>query len=279
MRARSLAIALGMALAAAAPAMAQDETETSVYSGDYLMVGGGGLYGPSYEGSDDYVIDPVPVIQGRLLGIGINARPGGLALDLIPDAGSRVSFALGPSVRLRANRAVHIKDPVVSQLGKLKRAIEVGASAGVSFNKLLNPYDSLSFGLDARWDINGAHRGMALGPAVSYLTPLSRGIAVMVGADAEWANDKFMDYYFSVTPAGSAASGLPAFQAKGGWRRVGGSALVGFDLDGELANGGLAIAAFGSYQRLLGDAAASPIVAIRGSRDQWVGGVGLGFVF
>ena len=36
----------------------------------------------------------------------------------------------------------------------------------------------------------------------------------MVQADAEWADDKFMDYYFSVTPAGSAASGLPAFQAK-----------------------------------------------------------------
>lgn len=279
MRALSLAIAVGAALTAATSAAAQDATETSVYSGDYLMIGGGALYGPSYDGSDDYVIDPVPVIQGRLLGIGINARPGGLSLDLIPDAGKKVSFALGPSARLRANRAVHIKDPVVERLGKLKRAIEVGASAGVSFNQLLNPYDSLSLGLDARWDINGAHRGMALNPAVSYLTPLSRGIAVMVGADAEWADDKFMDYYFSVTPAGSAASGLPAFQAKGGWRRAGGSALVGFDLDGELANGGLALAAFGSYSRLLNDAARSPIVSIRGSRDQWIGGVGLGFVF
>jgi outer membrane scaffolding protein for murein synthesis (MipA/OmpV family) len=278
MRAFSLAIALGAALAAT-PALAQDAAANSVYSGDYLMVGAGGLYGPSYEGSDDYRIDPVPVIQGRLLGVGINAKPGGLALDFINDSGNKVTFALGPSARLRSNRAVHIKDPVVAQLGTLRRAIEIGVAGGVSFNRVLNPYDTLSFSVDARWDINGAHRGMAIDPAVSYLTPLSKGIAVLVGADAEWADDKFMDYYFSVSPAGSAASGLPAFQAKGGWRKLGGSALIGFDLDGDLTNGGLAVAAFGSYSRLLNDAARSPIVAIRGSRDQWIGGLGLGFVF
>jgi outer membrane protein len=277
---RTLALAAALAaICSFTPAQAQDAAEDSVYTGDYLMVGVGGLYGPSYDGSDDYVIDPVPVVQGRLLGIGINARPSGLSLDVINDPGRTVSFSLGPSARLRSNRVVHIKDPVVESLGKLKRALEVGASAGVSFNQLLNPYDSLSLGAEARWDINGAHGGMALGPTLSYQTPVSRGIAVMVQTDAEWADDDFMDYYFSVTPAGSAVSGLPAFQAKGGWRKVRGSAILGFDLDGNLANGGLIAGLFGSYERLLGDAAASPIVSIRGSRDQWLGGLGLGFVF
>jgi len=269
-----------LALCTAAPTFAQEvDTAESIYSGDYLLIGGGALYGPSYEGSDDYVIDPVPVIQGRVFGIGINARPSGLAFDLINDPGGKISFSAGPSVRLRSNRAVHIKDPVVESLGKLRRAIEVGGSVGVSFNKVLNPYDSLSIGVDARWDVNGAHGGMAIDPAVTYLTPVSRGIALMVGADAQWGDDKFMDYYYSVSPAGSVASGLPTYQAAGGWRRVGGTAIVGFDLDGDLTNGGLMIGIFGSYGRLLGDAAESPIVSIRGSRDQWVGGAGLGFAF
>ena len=115
----------------------------------------------------------MPVVQGRLLGIGINARPAGLSFDVINDTGNKVTFAMGPAVRLRSNRAVHIKDPVVESLGKLRRAIEIGGSAGVSVNRLLNPYDTLSLGLEARWDVNGAHGGMALDPAVSYLTPVS----------------------------------------------------------------------------------------------------------
>jgi outer membrane scaffolding protein for murein synthesis (MipA/OmpV family) len=282
-------IAAGLAAltlaALAVPAAAQDvaaptiAAEPSVFDGDWLTVGAGALYGPSYEGSDDYVVDPVPVVQGRLLGIGISSRPSGVALDLINDGGNAVSFSLGPSARLRSNRHSHIKDPVVASLGKLRRAIEVGASAGVSFNKVLNPYDSLSFSADVRWDVNDAHNGMVIDPAVSYFTPLSKGIAVIVGVDAEWADDKFMDYYFSVSPAGSAVSGLPAFRARSGWRRVGANLLGAFDLDGNLANGGLSVVAFGNYSRLLGDAADSPITSIRGSADQWTAGLGLGFTF
>jgi outer membrane scaffolding protein for murein synthesis (MipA/OmpV family) len=275
----ALAPVLAAALGAAAPAAAQNAADETVFSGDYLLVGGAGLYGPSYEGSDDYVLDPIPVIQGRVLGIGINARTAGLAFDVINDPAKSISFSLGPSVRLRSSRAVRIKDPVVADLGKLRRAIEVGGTVGVSFNRLLSPYDSLSFNVDARWDVNGAHGGMTIAPAVSYLTPLSHGIAVMLSLDAEWGDDKFMNYYYSISPAGSAASGLPTFHASGGWHRVGGMAVVGFDLDGDLTNGGFVLGTFGGYSRVLGDAAASPVVSIRGSRDQWIGGLGLGYVF
>lgn len=275
------AFALGISLALATPAAAQDAAAVpgSVFEGDWLIVGGGGLYGPSYDGSDDYVIDPVPAIHGKLFGIGINAKPSGLSLDLIDDGGSKVSFAVGPSARLRSSRAVHIKDPVVERLGKLRRAIEVGGTAGISFNRLLNDYDSLSFSADVRVDINGAHGGMVINPGVSYFTPLSKGIVVALSAEAEHADDDFMDYYFSITPGGSAASGLPVYQARGGWRRIGGSALAAFDLDGDLTNGGISVVTFGNYSRLINDAEFSPIVSIRGSRHQWTGGLGLAYIF
>jgi outer membrane scaffolding protein for murein synthesis (MipA/OmpV family) len=276
------AVAVSLSLAAAGPAAAQDAAPAgTVFDGDYLIVGGGAVYGPSYDGSDDYVIDPVPAIQGRVCGIGINARNSGLSLDFINDGGNKVSFAFGPSARLRSNRAVHIKDPVVEQLGTLKRAIEVGGSAGVGFNKLVTGYDTLSFSVDVRKDINGSHGGLVINPSVSYFTPLSKGIAVALSADAEHADDKFMNYYFSVTPAGSLATGgvLPAYQARGGWRQLGGSALVALDLDGDLTNGGLAIVAIGRYSRLINDAEFSPIVSIRGSRNQWNGGLGLALSF
>ncbi|MFT4025365.1 MAG: MipA/OmpV family protein [Novosphingobium sp.] len=276
-----LAITLGLAIATPAAAQEVPEGTGGVFEGDWLIVGGGAIYGPSYDGSDDYVIDPVPAIQGKLFGIGINAKPSGLSLDLINDGGNKVSFAVGPSARLRSNRAVHIKDPVVQQLGTLKRAIEVGGNVGISFNKLLSGYDTLTFSADVRTDINGSHGGVVINPGLSYFTPLSKGIAVVLGAEAEHADDKFMNYYFSVTPAGSAATGgvLPAYQAKGGWRKIGGSAIVAFDLDGDLTNGGLALVGFGSYSRLINDAEFSPMVSQRGSRDQWNGGLGLAFSF
>ena len=106
-----------------AAAMAQDAVapEESVFDGDYLTVGAGAVYGPSYDGSDDYVITPVPVVQGNLKGIAITPRPGGVALDFIPDAkDARIGFSLGPVASLSRNRASKIKDPVVRSAGKLE---------------------------------------------------------------------------------------------------------------------------------------------------------------
>jgi MipA family protein len=278
---RTAAFGLGLAVTAV-PASAQEAAVAgTVFDGDWLIVGGGAVYGPSYDGSDDYVIDPVPAIQGKVFGIGINARNSGLSLDFINDGGNKVSFAIGPSARLRSNRAVHIKDPVVEQLGTLKRAIEVGGTVGISFNKLITGYDTLSFSVDGRVDINGSHGGVVINPSISYFTPLSKGIAVVLSADAEHADDKFMNYYFSVSPGGSLATGgvLPAYQARGGWRKIGGSAITAFDLDGDLTNGGLSVVAFGSYYREINDAEFSPIVSVRGSRHQWNGGLGLALTF
>ncbi len=67
---------------------------------------------PSYDGSDDYTLSPVPMLQGELGGIGINPRQGGVVLDFIKNPEEGVGFSFGPSIRLRANRASQIKDPV-----------------------------------------------------------------------------------------------------------------------------------------------------------------------
>jgi outer membrane protein len=47
----------------------------------------------------------------------------------------------------------------------------------------------------------------------------------------------------------------------------------------DLTNGGLSIVAFGSYYREINDAEFSPIVSVRGSVNQWNGGLGLALAF
>ena len=277
----SLAVALAaLALPSAVYAQNDGPQAGTVFDGDYLTVGIGGAYGPSYEGSDDYVVYPVPVVQGNLRGVAITPRPGGIALDFIPDPqDAKVGFSLGPTARLRSERTGHIKDAVVKRLGELDRAVEVGVNAGVTVYRLFSAYDSLTVSSDIGWDVAGAHHGRAISPSVSYFTPLSRGVLVNLALSAEHVDDDYADYYFSVSPTGSAASGLPAFSAEGGWKSAGATILAGFDFNGDFSDGGLAAFALGGYSRVLGDAKRTPLTSLRGDADQWLVGGGLAFTF
>src|SRR3546814_2557437 len=74
-------------------AIAQDAEDRNVLDGDHLTLGVGGFYGPSYDGSDDYVLSPFPIIQGRVHGVEITPRQGGVAIDVLPDRkDARIGF-------------------------------------------------------------------------------------------------------------------------------------------------------------------------------------------
>lgn len=281
---RFIALAASFLALAPATAFAQAENapEGSALDGDYLIVGAGAVYGPSYEGSDDYRFSPIPLVQGSLGGIDISPRPGGVALDFIPDADdAKVGFSLGPVGAFSGNRRNQIKDPVVRASGKLKNAIDLGVNGGITFYKLLSDYDSLTVSSDIRWNVNKAHRGQVITPGVSYTTPLSKGVLVSLGVRAKHVDDDYADYYFSVSPGQSAATGgaLPVYQAEGGWISYGANALVGVDFDGDVTNGGLAGFVIGAYSKLTGDAKRTPYTSLRGSSNQWNIGAGLAYTF
>ncbi len=280
-------------LAASTPSLAQDAgpetgpagpplpTET-VFDGDFLSIGIGAGLGPSYTGSDDYVVFPLPIVQASYKGIDINPRPAGLAIDFIPDAADGPSFDLGIAGRLRSDRADQIEDEMVELYGELDRAIEVGPTVGVSIPEVLNPFDSLSFNVDALWDVAGAHGGMTVNPSVTYFTPLSRGVAASIGASATFVDDDYADYYFSVPPAATLAPDrrlLPAFEAEGGLQSVGVNILLAVDLNGDVTDGGLSLVGIGGYSRLMGDAKDTPFTSVVGSADQFLAGVGIGYTF
>ncbi len=261
------------------PEQPEEADQGTVFDGNWISVGVGVAYGPSYDGSDDYVLSPAPLIQGSYGGIDINGRPAGLAVDFIGDSESGPSFDAGITFRIRNNRANRIKDDIVELAGELDTAIEVGPTVGVSIPGLLNPYDSLSAAVDVRWDVAGAHSGMVVDPSITYFTPVSRGAAVSLSLSAEYANDDYADYYYSVDVQQSADSGLTLYQADGGFNKVGANLLFAFDLDGDITNGGLAAVLIGGYSRMIGDAKRTPYTSERGSADQFFSAVGLGYTF
>jgi len=258
-----------------------EEVDAGVLGGDFIIGIVGVALVPSYEGSDDYTVTPFPAIAGRIGGVGIAPRAGGLALDLIADANSasNVHFQFGPAVRARFGRTGDTKDDVVELLPDLDTAIEVGANAGITVDGVLHPYDMVSVSADVRWDVAGAHDGMVVTPGVSYVTPLSRGTIATLNVSGEYVDDSFAEYYYSVTPGMAAASGLPVFDAEGGFKSVTAALLLGFDLSGDVTDGGLSLVAAGGYTRLMGDAADTPFTSIRGSADQWFLGGGLAYTF
>lgn len=272
---------LGMAVgagAAHAQSASDAGSDSNVYDGDFLIVGIGFGSVPSYEGSDDQILIPAAGVTGRIKGVNIGARSAGISLDFVPDRG-RVGVALGPVARYRSNRTVHIKDPVVARLGKVNATVEAGIAGGVSVNGVAIAQDSLSIGADLRWDISGNGGGQVTSVSINYLTPVSRAAVVGVSAAADLINDRYADYNFAVSPAGSAASGLPVFDAQGGLKNWAVRLFGAYDLDRNLLNGGFALAAGVSYSRLVGSAAATPLTAERGSPDQFIFGAGVAYTF
>lgn len=274
------------AIAQAAPALQPNaiqtstiQTETSVFTGDFLIVGAGAVVVPGYEGAGEIHVLPAAGVAGRLGGIGINPRAAGFALDLIPDSSARAGFSLGPVLRYRTNRTGKIADPLVAQLGKLKGVIEAGVVGGMAFKGVLDPHDSLSVSVDVRWDISGRGSGYIVSPGMSYLTPVSRAQVVGMALGANFIDQRYARYNFSVTPAGSTASGLPVYNAHGGFKDWNFGVFTARDLNGNFLDGGLALAVGAMYSHLYGSAAESPVTRLRGKRSQWIFGGGLAYVF
>ena len=263
------------------PAFAQSgplPSPEEVAGKDTVTVAVGGGIIPDYEGSDDYRFIPVGAIRGKVGRISFMTRGTYLYVDVIPRGSGKVEFDAGPVVGARINKRRHIKDDVVEELPKTKTAFEAGGFVGVSFHGLTNPYDSLALRLDVLHDVGNAHESTTFSPNLDFATPLSRPTFVGVTVGAEFVSNKFADYYYSVTPAGSLASGLPVFNADSGLKNWKAGLLVNQSLTGDLL-GGFSIFGVGQYSRLVGDFKRAPIVSDRGSASQWLGAIGLAYTW
>ena len=277
---------LALAAVLASPAYAQSQptagalpTPEELQSKDTLSIGGGAAIVPDYEGSDDYRIIPAGAIRGRYHGISFTTRGSYLYVDVIPQS-DKIDFDVGPVAGVRFNSRKNIEDDIVKLLPNRKRAIEVGAFAGVSFHGLTNPYDTLSVRIDALYDVGGAHESTVISPTLEFSTPVSETTYIGASLGAEFVSNKFADYYFSITPADSVLTGgvLPPFNASGGLKNWKMGVLVNQSLSGSLLHG-LSIFGLGNYSRLVGDFKRSPIVSQRGSASQWVGALGLAYTW
>jgi len=187
-----------------------------------------------------------------------------LSVNLLNDP----MFRFGPAVNYRFGRKDSVHDVVVKQMTELKDTVEAGAFVGAVFADAKDPRQRFVLNLEYLHDVGGHYKGGNFTLSGRYWIPISRPIDVSLGASATYADSKYMNYYFSVTPQNVGTSGLPLFDASGGTRDLSISPAVVYHFSKEWH---LGIGA--RYQRLVGDAKDSPVVAIRGSANQVIAGL------
>jgi len=267
-------LATAPALGQATPGQLPDPNDQS----DTFSIGAGAGILPDYEGSDDYEFIPVVGIRGRYNGINFYSRGTYLYVDFIRRGDSALEFDLGPTIGARFNRTGKVEDDRVDALKERDVAFEVGGFAGVTYHGLTNPYDALSFHVDVSTDVSGAHGSTLITPTLDFGTPLSTTTYVALSASAEWAGDGYADYYYSIGANGSLASGLPQFDADGGFKHWRLGLFANQSISGDLTHG-WSIFGTGLYTKLSGDFADSPIVDEAGSSSQWFGALGVAYTF
>jgi outer membrane protein len=118
-----------------------------------------------------------------------------------------------------------------------------------------------------------SHEGATADLSVGMVRPMGRW-TLGGGVAATWADSDYASAFFDVTPADSAASGLPEYDASGGLLTAGASLFVSYALTESWSVNALA-----GYTLVTGSAADSPFVADRGQPQQPFAGLGLNWRF
>ncbi|MBO6676009.1 MAG: MipA/OmpV family protein [Rhizobiales bacterium] len=274
----ALIASVALASLAGTPALAQSPFDRVEQGWHFFGQGGqpaevrlglGAGFTPDYQGSDEYRVMALPVITARNV-FGFNFTPFALSYNLAQynSAGGAWSVGFGPRVAFDFGRDQD-DNVALAGLGDVDSSILPGGFVNLRLGPALA---TASFGQD----VADGHDGAVVDLGLSTFVPVTQQITLMPGITASWADDDYMQSYFGITAAQAATSAYGAYNAEAGLKSVGANVNAIYAINENwAANTRL------SYERLLGDAADSPIVDGPGSANQFsvMFGVTRGFSF
>jgi MipA family protein len=226
--------------------------------------GGVGAY-PDYFGSSDYNLGAAPF--GRL-SLGGSRFISLLGNDVRLNLLDNDHWQLGPMGVWRFGRE-DVENPVVDRVHHIDDSLSLGVFGGYVWR---DPKELRRIAGVSAWalgDVSGAYNGWTAGINAYAMQPVAKMLTLGGGVASTYGSGNYMDEYFGVTPADSAASGLPVYLPGGGVRDLRGWAAAVLHLSPHWH-----LTAGAMYMRLLSDAADSPLVSQEGSKNQWVYGMG-----
>jgi len=252
-------LACAAILSISSPALAEDGQDKEDLR---VRVGLGGQLKPKFIGSDETYILPLIDLD---LARGDNPFPfeapdDSFGLRLFSKGG----FAIGPAANIQGKRK---ESDVGGPVGKVKTTIEVGGFAEYEL------YDSFRLRADLRKGLGG-HDGLVGSIGADYIRRDGDRYVFSIGPRALFSNARFQRAYFGVDTDAALASGLPNYRPDGGIYAVAAASGLSYQFNPKFG-----IFGYARYERLVGDAAKSPIVREFGSRNQLSGGLGLSYTF
>ena len=238
------------------PAVAQD-------SDDYrVRVGLGAQVRPEFIGAEDRQLGPlvdIDIARGSNP-FRVEAPDDSFGIRLI----STDKFTLGPAANIEGSRK---NSDVGAPVGKVKTTVELGGFA----EYLLTP--SLRLRGELLKGVNG-HKGLTGSLGADYIWRDGDGYVVTVGPRLLLSDARYQRAYFGVDAPAALASGLPLYRPGGGVHGVALATGASYQFDAKWG-----VFGYARYERLVGDAARSPIIREFGSRNQMSAGLGLSYTF
>ena len=229
--------------------LGQRPTETAVRAGFIT------LNAPRFQGSDEQKTSVVP-------GIFLQASNG-----LFADPFNGVGYVFEPAGNVlygvRANLETgRLLEAALPGFEKIKSRLNPGMFANYTVNEQLTLKSALRLGLGDSGD------GSLLNLGATYKLYNANFVSVNLNTAVKFGSSSYMQSYFGVSPAQSAASGLAAYQPAAGLAMAQVGLTAGFPISREIY-----IFSSVSVQRLMGDAANSPIVRKKTQPAAFVGAV------
>lgn len=266
--AATAAAALGVAVSGAARAadatpLASPQAEAP--SGWIATVGGTAVLSPRYAGAEKYGLSGLPSLSFR--------RPGTPLEFSAPDDGldytlyGTPAFKFGPVANLRPGRSAGI-DARLSGLDNYHWTVEAGAFAEYwPVPNVLRTRFELMHGVSS-------HDGFVANVSADLVHKFS-AFTLSGGPRLALADAGVMEVEFGVRPLAALRNGLvPPFDPRGGVKSAGYEIALSYDWSDQWRT-----TVFQRYDRLVGDAAASPITRRFGSPDQFTVGLGANYSF
>lgn len=247
--------------AAAGAALVTPAAATDLFGSGPLDLQAGGMVivAPKYQGSKDFEVLGVPLVapagSGEFGFIQFRG-PEDIRLRVINTNG----FEAGPLTGWRFDRDEN-DSSTLAGLGDVDGGLVVGGYAAYQFG-LFMPFVSYSH------QVTGDDTGGLLRFGAEAPVTVIGGVKMIGQIGATWADDDYMDAYFSVR---TATPLLPVYDAESGIKDI----YIGLNADVPLSDR-WNLKVMGQYTRLVGDAADSPIVE---SENQFFGGLGLTYKF
>jgi outer membrane scaffolding protein for murein synthesis (MipA/OmpV family) len=172
-----------------------------------VTLGAAVIYGPKFEGSDEFEALPVPFVSASF-GDHVHVGVGGLRVDMYESNGFKFSVKGGAEFGRDEGDSDQLRG-----LGDVDTGAVIGGLAG---------YEVGPFEFTAAVDKTIGGSDGLIGTFGAKASHMYDQFLLSAGASVTWADDNHMDSYFSVNAAQSARTGgrLDVFDAEAGFKRV-----------------------------------------------------------